>query len=187
MRIPNSLIDALSAAIWRLPCLRRARRGGAGSRALYPCYQPVPIQDGIDGATGRHLHFRRQAPQQTFTNLTRTPTRLLVLGRYNGSFYLFRQLIGVPMRPPRSIREPFQPTFFVALKNLVSRLARDPEFPAQGGHRLPVFQPNHKPYAFVHHRTFLPWHPSFCLLKRSKVYTMSPVRSVTYVSGRTQT
>src|SRR5215510_6310791 len=47
-----------------------------------------------------------------------------------------------------------------ALQDLVSRLAGNPELPAQQGHALPVFEPNHKAHPFVHNRTFLPWHPS---------------------------
>src|SRR5215468_8455505 len=62
-----------------------------------------------------------------------------------------------------------------ALQDLVSRLAGNPELPAQRGHALPVFEPNHKAHPFVHNRTFLPWHP---LLGPS----FGP-KSVTHVSG----
>src|SRR5579884_2180679 len=62
----------------------------AGSRALQARDQPVPIQDRMNSAAGWHLHYRRQAPQQALTNLAGAPTRLLALGRHNGSFNLFR-------------------------------------------------------------------------------------------------
>src|SRR5579863_10258045 len=39
----------------------------------------------------------------------------------------------------------------------------------------PILQPNHETHPFVHHRTFLPWHPAFPPPSRRK--------SVTHVSG----
>ena len=58
------------------PQTRRKRRSfHAGT--LDAGYQPVPTQNGVDGAMGRHFHFRGQASQQTFANLASTPVRLL--------------------------------------------------------------------------------------------------------------
>ena len=52
----------------------------------------------------------------------------------------------------------FQSALLVTFKDLIARLARDTELPAQRSHRLAVLQPDHKPHSFVHHRTLLPWH-----------------------------
>src|SRR5215831_1929748 len=65
-------------------------------------------------------------------------------------------------------------------------LARKTEFPAQRRHRLAVFQPDHKAHAFIHHRTFPPWHVLHLGSPSQNVSPMSPERSVTYVSGRSQ-
>jgi hypothetical protein len=43
--------------------------------------QPMAIQGGVDGAAGRHLHFRRQAPQQTFAVSAKAPVELPANGR----------------------------------------------------------------------------------------------------------
>src|SRR5690242_5851145 len=107
----------------------------------------------------------RQPPEESLTDLARAPTRLLPLSGDNRCFHLHRQLIRIPVRAPRPIREPLQPAFFIAFEDLVAGLARNPELSAQGSHALPVFQPNHKAYAFVHHRTFLPWHPRSASLR----------------------
>src|SRR5215469_12177718 len=32
----------------------------------------------------------------------------------------------------------------------------------RNGHTFPVLEPNHETHPFVHHRTFLPWHPLLC-------------------------
>src|SRR5579883_321765 len=59
---------------------------------------------------------------------------------------------------PGRIREPLQSTFLIALEDLIAGFARDPELPAQRGHAFAVLEPNYESHAFVHNRTFLPWH-----------------------------
>src|SRR5271154_1754425 len=119
----------------------------------------MTIQDGVNGAAGRHLHFARQSSEEALPDLAGAPVRFLALGRYDGRFDLLGQLVGIAVRAPGTIREPLQPAFLIAVDNLVSGLARDPELAAQPGHALAIFEPNHESYAFVHNRTFLPWHP----------------------------
>ncbi len=97
------------------------------------------------------------------------PVRFLAFGRYDSRFDLCGQLVGVSSGPPGTIREPLQPAFLIALEDLVAGLARDPELPAQPGHALAIFEPNHETYAFVHNRTFLPWHPTSRPLPGEKV------------------
>jgi hypothetical protein len=121
----------------------------------------MAIQDGVNRAAGGNLDFMRQSPHQAFTDLAGAPVRLLALGGHNGGFHLLWQLVGIAMRAPRSIREPLQSTVLIAIQDLVARLPGNPEFSTQGGHALPVLQANHEAYAFVHNRTFLPWHPHF--------------------------
>ncbi len=50
----------------------------------------------------------------------------------------------------------FQSAFFIAVHGLVTGLTRDPEFYAQGSHAFPIFQPNHKAYAFVYQKLSFP-------------------------------
>jgi hypothetical protein len=68
-----------------------------------------------------------------------------------------------------AIRQPLQPALLVTLKNLVAGLARNAELSAQGGHTFPILEPDHKAHAFVHNRTFLPWHPTSRPLAGEKV------------------
>jgi hypothetical protein len=86
---------------------------------------------------------------------------LLAPGCDDCRFYLFGQLVGVSKRPSRPIAQALQIAFFIALKDLIAGLPGNAEFAAQRSHAFPVFEPDHKAHSFVHHRTFLPWHPHF--------------------------
>jgi hypothetical protein len=119
----------------------------------------MAIEDGVNGAAGWNFHFARQSSKEALPDLAGAPVRFLVLGRYDGRFDLLGQLVGLSMRAPGAIREPLQPTFLIAVDDLVTGLARDSELSAQSGHALAILQPNHEAYTFVHNRTFLPWHP----------------------------
>ena len=96
----------------------------------------MSIQHGMNGAGSRDFDCMRQAPEQAIANFARTPVRLFFLRRQNGGFHLFRQLIGIPERPPRPIRQPFQTALFVTFENLVAGLPPSvvTSNPANGGH-----------------------------------------------------
>ena len=120
----------------------------------------MPIQDGVNGAASRNLHFARQSSKEALPDLAGAPVGFLALGRYDGRFDLLGQLVCISMGAPGTIREPLQSAFLITLKDLIASLTRDLKLAAQRGHALAVFEPNHESYAFVHNRTFLPWHPT---------------------------
>src|SRR5271157_3902374 len=144
----------------------------------------MTIQNRVNGACGGNFDRMRQAPQKTFPDLARSPVRLFPFGGNNRRLYLIRQLIGIPERPAGPVAQAIDPALLITLKDFVAGLSGNPKLPAQGSHTLPILEPNHKPHSFVHHRTFLPWHPASRPLPGPKVKPMSPERSVTYVSGR---
>jgi hypothetical protein len=76
---------------------------------------------------------------------------------------------GIAVGAPGPIREPIQSAFLITLEDLVAGFAGDLKFAAQRGHALAVFESNHESYAFVHNRTFLPWHPTSRPLPGEKV------------------
>src|ERR1700722_15184543 len=120
----------------------------------------MTIEDGVNGATSRALHFARQSSEEALPDLAGAPVGFLALGCYDGRFDLLGQLVGIAVGAPGTIREPLQSAFLITIEDLVASLAGDPELPAQTGHALAVLEPNHETYAFVHNRTFLPWHPT---------------------------
>ena len=97
---------------------------------------------------------------------------------------LLGQLVGVAHRPARAVAQGLEPMLLVAIEDLVAGLAGDAELPAHIRHRLTVQQTGHKAKAFFHHRTLFPRHQHLPPPNRRKVLPMCPVRTVTYVSGR---
>src|SRR5580704_4719354 len=120
----------------------------------------MAIQDGVNGAASRNLHFAGQSSEEALPDLAGAPVRFLALGRYDGHFDLLGQLVGIAVGAPGPIREPLQSTFLITLEDLVAGFAGNLKLAAQGRHALAVFESNHESYAFVHNRTFLPWHPT---------------------------
>src|SRR4029078_2351552 len=92
----------------------------------------------------------------------------------NQGLDLGRQLVGVADRPPGAVAQRLDAVLPVAVENLVTGLAGDPEIPADLGHALAVEQAGHKAQAFFHHRTRFPRHPHLPPKK---------AKSVTHVSG----
>src|SRR5579863_1975713 len=129
----------------------------------------MTIEDSVDGAASRDLHFTRQSSEEALPDLAGAPVWFLALGCYDGRFDLLRQLVGIAVGAPGTIREPLQSAFLIALEDLIAGFARDLKLPAQRGHALAVFEPNHESYACVHNRTFLPWHPTSRPLPGEKV------------------
>src|SRR5271167_4042501 len=129
----------------------------------------MAIEDGVDGAASWNFYFARQSSKEALPDLAGAPVRFLALGGDNGRFDLLGQLVGIAVGAPGTIRKPLQPAFLITLKDLVAGLAGDLKLAAQRGHALAIFESNHESYAFVHNRTFLPWHPTSRPLPREKV------------------
>src|SRR5271155_4124077 len=143
----------------RAGALGQRRAFGAGARSPGSSDQSMAIQDGMNGAASWDFHFRGQSSKEALPDLAGAPVRFLALGRYDGRFDLLGQLVGIAVGAPGPIREPLQSAFLIALKDLVAGFPGDLKLAAQRRHALPVLEPNHETYAFVHNRTFLPWHP----------------------------
>src|SRR5215831_19368010 len=147
---------------------------GAGARPDGMADQAVAVEQGVDGAHGRDFDPVWQSSQQALADLACSPMGFLAPGCDDCRFDLFRQLVGIAEGPARPIAEAFQTAFFIALKDLVAGFSGNPELAAQRGHALPVLEPDPKTHAFVHHRSFLPGHPTTA---------PSGEKSVTHVSG----
>ena len=132
----------------------------------------MPVEDGVDGADGGAANSRIPAPE-ALSDLRRAPARILLLEPYDQRLDLHRELIGMPIRPPASIRETIQAAVLVAGVDLVAGLAGNAKLPAEAGHLLAVEQPGNESETFVHNMTLLPGQ------------SLSPAKgeSVTYVSG----
>src|ERR1700685_1813762 len=129
----------------------------------------MPIQDRANGAASRNLHFARQSSEEALPDLAGAPIGFLTLGRYDRRFDLLRQLVCISVGAPGTIREPLQSAFLIAFEDLVAGLAGDLKLAAQCGHALAVLEPDHESYAFIHNRTFLPWHSTSRPLPGEKV------------------
>src|SRR5579872_4237419 len=135
----------------------------------------MAIEHGVDGGAGRDLDRVRQSSHQALADLACSPVGFLAPGCDDCRLDLLRQLVGVSEGAPGPITETFQPTLLIALKDLVAGFPGNAEFPAQRSHALAVLEPDHKPHAFVHNRTFPPWH----VLHRASL----KAKCVTHVSG----
>jgi hypothetical protein len=103
------------------------------------------------------MHIRIE-PDHPLPDLRRAPAWLVLLQARDQRLDLERQLIGVAIRPPRAVGQPFQADLVVAGEDLVAGLARDAELPAQRRHLLPVQRSGNKPQPFIHGPTRLPGH-----------------------------
>src|SRR6266536_1852496 len=158
---------------------RRAARTMA--RPAAPLDQAMAVQHGMDGTFGRNPDVARQPADQQLADLARAPVRLVAFEPDDEGLELRGQLVGVADRPARAVAQGRKPVLFVAVENLVAGLAGDAELPAHVRHGFPVQQAGDKAQAFPLSTASTP--PA----KRRKVLPMCPVRSVTYVSGRSST
>src|ERR1041385_2769545 len=97
--------------------------------------QAMAIEHGMDGAFGRQPDIR-EAADQALANLTSTPAGVLVLHVQDVVLHLKGKLVGIAIRTPASVRQPLDSALLIAIEDLVTGLARDPELPAQIGHGL---------------------------------------------------
>jgi hypothetical protein len=91
--------------------------------------QAVAIEHRMHGADRRGLDIV-MAPPQLLADLRCAPTGVLALELHDQRLDLERQLVRLPVGPPRAIGEPFEPAILVALEDLVAGLARDIELAA---------------------------------------------------------
>src|SRR5260370_42131079 len=98
----------------------------------------MSIEHGVDGAAGRNLHLTGKATQQAFADLACAPVGLLPFEVQDGGLYLLRQLVAITPGSARTVGQRFQTGFLVAVKDLVTGLARDGELSTQSRHFLPV-------------------------------------------------
>ena len=140
----------------------------------------------MDRALGRNAHIAVQAADQELADLARAPVRLVALEADDQALDLRRQLVGVAHRPARAVAQGLEAVLLVAVEDLVAGLARDAELaadlrssprPRAGGRQTAGARPS-------------PNTPSTASTPparhRQEVLPMCPVRSVTYVSGRSQ-
>jgi hypothetical protein len=83
-----------------------------------------------------------------------------MLQPHNQGLNLERQLVGMSVRSSASVCQALKTCVFIPLKDLVTRLARDTELPAQRRHLLALKQPGDKLHTFIHHVTLPPRHPT---------------------------
>ena len=155
--------------IVRAQAIGNRRTSASRARPGHSLHQAEAIEYGMDRARRRYFDRVRQTSQQALTDLTHPPMRLLALSCDDRRLHRSRQLVGLPERQTCPIAESFQVAFLVALEDLVSCLARDPELPSQRSHASASFAPNDKPHSFIHNRTLLPWHLLLCLPPGEKV------------------
>jgi hypothetical protein len=86
--------------------------------------------------------------------------------------------------PPRTVGQGLQSVFLIALEDLVAGLARNAERATDLAHRFAVQQLSDKPQRSS--TTEHSFHGVRTSPERGTVLPMCPVRSVTYVSGRSQ-
>jgi len=63
----------------------------------------MPIEHGVNGATGWDFDGVRPSPQQALADLASSPAGFLAPGCHDRRLYLLGQLIGVSKGPPRAV------------------------------------------------------------------------------------
>src|SRR6201984_1148306 len=168
--------------VWR-GAGRERRAGRPVPRPPRDFDQAVPVEHGVDRALGRNADVAVQSADQTLADLTGTPMGFLALGRDDQGFDLLRQLVGVANRPARTIGPGPQTGFLGAIEEFVAGLARNPERRPRSSLRRPAAE---RQTAGARPSPNTPSTASTPPPQRGKVLPMCPVRSCTYVSGRSQ-
>jgi len=119
--------------------------------------QAMAIEHRVHRTDRGRVHIRIE-PGQSFPDLRGSPTRLVLLQAYDQRLDLDGQLVGVPVRPPRTIGQSLKTDIVVAIEDLVAGLARDVEVSADSGHLLAVQEPGNELKPFIHRFTHLPGH-----------------------------
>src|SRR5215467_3231073 len=98
-------------------------------------HQTMAIEHRRDRAFGRNGDIREPA-QQAFPDLTSTPAGVLTFHIQDVVLYLEGELMGIAIGASAPIGQPVNPALLVAIKDLVTGLARDPKLPAEISHRF---------------------------------------------------
>src|SRR5487761_104517 len=97
--------------------------------------QAVAVQHGVNRTLGGNFDPGK-ATVQTLADLASTPRGVLALHIQDVVLHLKRKLMSIPVRAPTSIRQPLHSAFLIAIENLMTRFAGNPELPAKFRHRL---------------------------------------------------
>ena len=160
---------------------RRARRHAPAQPALHR--QTLAIEQGPDRARRRPANARI-ATLQPGPHLHRTPTRMRPPNRQARARNLLRQRPHTPVRRPRAVRKPRNTVQPIARKPLVTDPTAHTEPTTGRGKRfLTRLNRHHKTHPFIHSTGLLPNHRQAPPRRSSDLLPMSPVQTVTYVSG----
>jgi len=136
---------------------RQQSAGGFVTPSGSPLDQAMAVKDDMHRTDCRGVNIRIE-PGQPFPDLRRSPIWLVLLQPHDQRLDLKRELIGMSVRPPRAVGQPFQSAAIIAVEDLVAGLARDVEIPADRSHLLAVQQPGDELQPFIHGFTLLPGH-----------------------------
>ena len=160
---------------------RRTRRHAPAQPALHR--QTLAIEQGPDRARRRPANARI-ATLQPGPHLHRTPTRMRPPNRQARARNLLRQRPHTPVRRPRAVRKPRNTVQPIARKPLVTDPTAHTEPTTGRGKRfLTRLNRHHKTHPFIHSTGLLPNHRQAPPRRSSDLLPMSPVQTVTYVSG----
>src|SRR3989442_3218605 len=94
----------------------------------------MSIKQAVDGCAGGNLNLTGKATQQAFADLACAPVGFLPFEVEDGGLHLLWQLVAVTPKPSRTGCQSFQAGFLVAVKDLVTCLARDSELSTMSHH-----------------------------------------------------
>jgi hypothetical protein len=122
----------------RACCCRKFAAAG-----LVASFFKVRCENCMDGAFGGHWNTGEPA-HEAFPDFASTPAGVLTLHVQDVVLHLEGELIRVPKGTSAPVRQPFHPTFLVAIENLVTGLAGNPELSAKFRHWLAGWPASHK-------------------------------------------
>jgi hypothetical protein len=83
---------------------------------------------------------------------------MLLLQRQDRALDLIGQLVGVPVRPTRSILEGFEAALLESIEKLMTCDPRDAELAAERGHLFAFEESGYESETFIHRFTLIPRH-----------------------------
>src|ERR1700693_3021912 len=97
--------------------------------------QTMAIQHRMNGAFRWNRNTRKPA-DQALSDFASTPAGVLALHVQNIVLHLKGKLMGIAIGTAASVGQPLNPTFLVAIEDLVAGLAGNAEPPAEFRHRF---------------------------------------------------
>src|SRR5438309_7126275 len=95
----------------------------------------MAIEHGMDGAFGRNGNIG-ESPKQALANFSRAPGGVLAFYVQDEILHLKGKLVGVAVGAAAPVRQSLNTAILIAIKNLVTGLAGNPELPTKFRHRL---------------------------------------------------